>query len=337
MPRACSPHRTPLTLERLEDRLVPSTMAGVYADGTWRYDTTADWAHISNMTASLLDVDDAGDVYGRFSDGVWRWTAATASWQKLSNFDVAQVAVTASGIFYGEFSGQGVWRWSPSTGWMHLTNLDSGLLAVSDSDTLFGRFDTGTPGTWRWTVASGWSLLTASRPDILQTDAAGDMAAVYASSVAVTQKGTWRWSPTTGWAHLSSAAPFNMLMSTSGAIFESRGSTGLWRADLGASTFTQIDSTDSTSDTIAALPDGGLFVNRKLAGDTHYSGWYWNGGIGMVKIIPDTTSIFMEGIGKDGDIFFNSTTAGTGYWSLYAAYHALSGNTEYPDFLTAQR
>jgi hypothetical protein len=55
-------------------------MAGVYADGTWRYDTTAGWTHISDRQASILDVDDAGNVVGRFTDGVWRWTAATASW-----------------------------------------------------------------------------------------------------------------------------------------------------------------------------------------------------------------------------------------------------------------
>src|SRR5262245_2513030 len=120
------------SLETLEDRLVPSTVAGNFADGVWRFDTSTGWAHISNLQATRLDVDDAGDVYGKFSDGLWRWSAATASWAKLSSLAVDQFQVTAGGVLYGDFQSSSVWRWAPSTGWMKLSSLDVGLMTVSD-------------------------------------------------------------------------------------------------------------------------------------------------------------------------------------------------------------
>jgi hypothetical protein len=219
------------------------------------------------------------------------------------------------------------------------------LIAVSDSDAFFGRFDeTAAQGTWRWTPTNGWSLLTGNRTDsstrALQTDATGDLVGSYNQYIDGGQQGTWRWSPTAGWDRLSVAAPQAVGVSSNGAIFESRGSGGLWRAAPGANFFTEIDSTAQSSAILFALPDGGLYVNRELPGDTHSAGWYWNGGIGFVKIIADTTDINPARVGKDGDLFENDSTAsgGTGYWSLQVAYHLLGGsNTQTPTFLAAQR
>jgi hypothetical protein len=328
-------------LETLEDRLVPSTMAADYADGVWRYDTTAGWAHISNLQASLLDVDDAGDVYGAFSSGLWRWSAATASWSHPSSLMVNQFQVTASGILYGDFVGSGLWRWDPSSnGWAHLSDLHPSTfpgIAVSDSDAFFGYFSTGSVGTWRWTPTAGWSLLTAYQPAQFQTDTAGDFVGDFtAAGVA----GTWRWSPTAGWARLSTTAPISIAVSANGAIFEDRGTNGLWRAAPGATSVTQIDSTSAAF--LTALPDGSLFAKRYVSGD--YSGWYWNSsepGFGLFRFLPSIDSVAERGIGKDGDLFFRDATVnadGTGYFSSQSPYHLLTGlNIQQPTLLVSQR
>jgi hypothetical protein len=341
------------SLETLEDRLVPSTMAGEYNDGIWRYDTNTGWSRITTALASTIDVpnpvdvDDAGDVYVAYSNGLWRWSAATASWSHPSNLPLDGFQVTASGIFYGDFGTQGVWRWDPSTnGWAHLSNLNPYRIAVSDSDAFFGIFSSG---TWRWTPTAGWSLLTANQPDAVlhsfATDTAGDFVGIFSSGVPASQAGTWRWSPTTGWAHLSTSAPNSMAVSANGAIFEDRGTNGIWSAAPGATSFNKIDSTSYFGPaSLTALPDGSLYVKRLVSGDPHYTGWYWNAsapGLGLVKFLPIVDAVFAEAIGKDGDIFFDDDTTpatGTGYFSLQSAYHLLGGlNTQQPFYLASQR
>jgi hypothetical protein len=320
-------------LEPLEDRLMPSTMAGTYTDGTWRYDTAVGWSHISNLRSSFLDVDDAGNVYALYSsgnptDGVWRWNAATASWAKLSNLLVDSFQVTADGVLYGDFGAQGVWRWSNS-GWMKLSGLNPQGIAVSDSDAFFGAFNTGTQGTWRWTVSTGWSLLTGSLPSQVLADDAGNFIGLYTASG---QQGTWRWSPSSGWARLSTAAPYVDDVSDNGTIFEYRSGSGIWRCAPGASSFSRIDSASTASFFgMLALPDGSLYVDRTLTGGTE-GGYYWTpslGGLGFFKIIADTTNISLPAVGKDSDLFFADGTAGasgTGHWSLQEPYDLLSNS-----------
>jgi hypothetical protein len=328
-------------LEALEDRLVPSTMAGNYPDGVWRFDTSAGWNHISNMQATRLDVDDAGDVYGKFSDGLWRWNAATASWAKLSSLTIQQFQVTASGVLYGDFGTAGVWRWAPSSGWMKLSDFDVGGMTVSDSDAFFGQFSqSGAVGLWRWTPAAGWSLLTANRADTLYSDAAGEFVGSFHLLIAAGQEGTWRWNPTKGWARLSSAVA-TVSVSNDGTIYESRDLLNVWRAAPGAASFTQIGFNQGPAVYPYALPDGGLFEYRYDNNATPQgTGWYWSPslpGLGFVQVINDASRFAALVIGKDGDMFFNDDNTGAGYWSLQSAYHTLADNSQVPNLLVSQR
>jgi hypothetical protein len=332
------------TLETLEDRLVPSTVAGSYADGVWRFDTSAGWTHISNFKAVQLKVDDAGDVYGSFPNkgGLWRWSASSASWMKLSSLNVQQFQVTATGVLYGDFNSNGVWRWDPSIGWMKLSDFDVGGITVSVSDAFFGEFQqAGVQGLWRWTPTAGWSLLTGNRPDTLKTDDAGEFVGVFETFIAAGQVGTWRWNPSTGWARLSTATPITLAVSSNGAIFENRSPDGIWRVAPGANSFTQINPATTTFELITALSDGGLVaLGLNASGTPEETIWYWNPnlqGLGFITIINDATNIVPDGVGKDGDQFFDSGIHGTGYWSLQSPYHLLAGNTQDPGFLASQR
>src|SRR5262249_54299981 len=157
------------------------------------------------------------------------------------------------------------------------------------------RFDTGVVGTWRWTLATGWSLLSSSRPEVLQTDAAGEFVGVYNTYIAPDQRGSWRWSPTSGWARLSTAFS-SMALSANGTVFEDRGDNGIWRLAPGSSTFTRIRSTGFASDTLYALPDGSLYINayNGTGSKPQFSGYYWNpnlpAGVGFARVIDDTSN-----------------------------------------------
>jgi hypothetical protein len=318
-----------LHLETLEDRLVPSTMAGDYLDGTWRYDSNAGWAHISSLRANFLDVDDAGNVYALYftgpSAGLWRWSAATASWGKLSDLLPEELQVNSGGVLYGDFGSIGTWRWSPTAGWAKLTAFSPTFLAVSDSDAFFGAFTNGSPGTWRWTPTAGWSLLSSSLAAVLRTDSAGDFVGYF---MAGGKQSTWRWNPSSGWAHLDDAVLVQLEVSENGTIFEYRRDTGIWRAAPGATTFSRIQSSDSSKfGGFAPLPDGSLYVIQQVGTDLHYSGWYWTpsvGGLGLLRIISNVDSLTLPVIGKDGDLFFRDFDNGTGHWSLQEPYDLLS-------------
>src|SRR5262249_32757561 len=144
------------------------------------------------------------------------------------------------------FGQSGVWRWSASTGWGKLTGLEVGYYTVADSDAFFGNFDTGSKGTWRWTPTAGWSLLSPAQGDIFCADAAGDLVVSYlAQDIGASLAGTWRWNAIAGWARLSSAAPNNLVVSANGAIYENRGTGGLWYLGVSQSAFTQISTSSA--------------------------------------------------------------------------------------------
>jgi hypothetical protein len=307
-------------------------MAANYADGVWRYDTTTGWDHISNLQATWLDVDDAGDVYGKFSNGLWRWNAATASWGKLSDLTVSTFRVTASGILYGDFGSNGLWRWNPSTGWGQLTNMKVGEFTVSDSDVFYGDVSTGVQGTWRWTPTQGWSLLSHTLAWDVFSDSAGDLVADYTpGSIGTASAGTWRWTQSGGWARLSNAFPSNLSVSASGAIYETR-DTGLWYLGVGQSAFTQISNVPAPGSVPIALPDGSVFYYYFQTSTP--SGWYFNAATSSWAKVVDTMDTGFIAVGKDGDVFINDFSHGLLHWAPGSSVTTLSGTAT---FLISQR
>jgi hypothetical protein len=317
-------------LEVLEDRLVPSALVAGYPDGVWRYDTTTGWAHISNLDAYRLVADASGNIFGQFSDGVWRWTAATASWAHLTTLseDLDSYRVTPGGVLYADFHFHGLWRWS-FAGWQKLSDLDPVRMAVSDSDAFFGSFDAGwTTGTWRWTPASGWSILTLNRPDMLWADAAGEVVGVYNQFMLGSQAGTWRWNPTSGWARLTTAAPKAAYLGNDGSIFEDRSANGIWRLAPGANSFTQISTSNTHTYThMVAQPDGNLFLmldNGKGA-SPQFNGWYWNASTGW-SLLPSSSAIGDLCPDKVDDLFYARQNLGTWMWSASGGALQISGD-----------
>jgi hypothetical protein len=328
-------HSNRPALETLEDRLVPSTMAGNYADGIWRWDSSAGWAHISTQQASTLVVDDAGDVFGQFSTGVWRWDAGTKGWQLLSyQSQNSDLAVTGSGVLYANFASMGVWRWSLA-GWQKLSDFnDTGGLTVSNSDALFATFTKGVAGTWRWTPTQGWSLLSNFAGHNHATDNAGDFFAIFDGfEIDAGHVGTWRWTPSGGWQRLTSIGPENINVSNNGAIYENRAAGGIWYLAPGQTTFTQITNLAAGSSLLHPLPNGGLFDVYRVGSQS--SGWYFNASTGNWSLLISDLSNFSDSVvGKDSDVFIALTGAGLWQWGPTIPYHQLGAQN--PMGLTSQ-
>jgi len=326
----------PPTLETLEERNVPSTVAGNYADGVWRWDATDGWGKLSAAQASILDVSDGGDVYGKFADGLWRWSDATFTWQKISSLNVTSFQLNSNGVLYGDFGASGVWRWSTNLGWQLISSEDVQSFSVSDADAFFGRFDAAGPqGTWRWTPAQGWLKLSANRPDEILSDDAGNLVGRFSTFIAVGQVGTWRWNPIAGWSRLSTANADDIDVSDNGTVFEDRGATGIWRLTpaVGPPSFTQIGLAAANNSTIFALPNGDLYYDYNSSGGV-YSGWVWKATTGWGKIVDNTASAYPVVVGKDGDVFFDAGTSGTWYWSPTKVYSLLGDKN--PTLLSSQ-
>jgi hypothetical protein len=336
--RAPSPRqqtRSRPTLEQLEDRTVPSTIAGSYTDGVWRWDSSAGWAHLTNMQATILHVDDAGDVYGQYTDGLWRWGASTG-WAHLESTSGMGTAkdfqVTSSGVLYADFGTSGIWRWS-FDGWQKISNLAVTSFAVSRSDAFFGRFDVGVVGLWRWTPTSGWGVLTGNTPDNVQADNAGDFAGIFNTGIASNLVGTWRWSPTTGWARLSTSVPHSVDVTASGAIYENRLTDGLWRWAGGS--FTELTGADGTFAILHPLADGNLFVHFFDASTLTFVGWYWNASTGWSRPFADSTDIIDETPGKSGELFY-ALDSGGGTWKWTPTTGVVQLSVMKPDVLGTQ-
>ena len=323
-------------LETLEERNVPSTFAGNYIDGVWRWDATDGWGKLSGSQATVLDVSDSGDVYGQFADGLWRWSDATFAWQLLTKLPAESFEVTASGVLYGDFQNFGVWRWSGDGGWMFLTPHDPIRVSVSDADVYYGRFDAeAVRGAWRWSPADGWLKLTNTRPDQIFSDDAGNFIGRFDIFIAAAQQGTWRWNSQAGWSRLSTAATSAVDVSDDGTIYENRGANGLWRMAPGGAAFSQVTADSASGSTPFALPGGDLYYDYNYS-PGNYSGWIYRAATGnWSKIINSTANIYPAVVGTAGDLFLDAGAQGTGYWSAATGYFLL-GNQN-PTVLASQR
>ena len=125
MNRLTNPSARP-SLEALEDRDVPSTLAAEFpGHGVWSY-ASGTWTQLTAADASQVAADSHGDVVGEFpGQGVWLFK--DGAWQQINGHDVASLAIAysflgtpASGTYTNiyvaaEFPGYGVCRYTDFT------------------------------------------------------------------------------------------------------------------------------------------------------------------------------------------------------------------------------
>ena len=148
------------------------------AVGVWRYEdsTTPNWQHlnavgassnpppaIAGIHASIVGLDDAGDVVGEFPGaGVWLYTSSTNSWQQPAGaptLDASLLQLTANGILTAEFPGHGIWEITALTAtpptWAAVEiSQDVSTLGVNVNNVFTAVFDNPPPngaGVYRFT------------------------------------------------------------------------------------------------------------------------------------------------------------------------------------------
>jgi hypothetical protein len=211
-----------LEVTRLEDRTVPSTLAGNFSDGVWRHTDAHGWQHLSTGNAAIVACASDGSVVAEFNNlgffsGVWRFEDATG-WQHISYAKASILDIAAGGHVVGEFQGSGVWRFEDATGWQHLTYADASLLSIDRYGTVLGEFSSGL-----WVDRNNnWILLTSAHASALEI-AGNDYVVAEFQGV-----GVFRFEFTQGWLHLTSADATSVGINDYGTVVGNF-SNGEWR------------------------------------------------------------------------------------------------------------
>ncbi len=146
------------------------------AVGVWRDEDSTNWQHlnavgassnpppaIAGIHASIVGLDDAGDVVGEFPGaGVWLYTSSTNSWQQPAGaptLDASLLQLTANGILTAEFPGHGIWEITALTAtpptWAAVEiSQDVSTLGVNVNNVFAAVFDNPPPngtGVYRFT------------------------------------------------------------------------------------------------------------------------------------------------------------------------------------------
>jgi hypothetical protein len=303
-------------VERLDDRLLPSTLAADFGgNGLWAwFSGSGSWLQLTTADAAEVDVADNGDVVASFAAGpvgLWRWVAGVG-WQHLSAEVPQQVEASAAGEVFADLGAGGLWRWRPAAGWQHLTALDPSQFVVTAGGDAFGDF--GASGVWRWAIAAGWQQLTTLDPQQLALGrVAGELFADLGAA------GVWGWTVGMGWLLLTAADAESLTASDYGALAGDFGPLGLWRWTPGTG-WLHLSALDPVQ--MVAAPGGDLYVTfTSLAGpwrvgiNPPFPAWVWSQ---LAALPPDGLEA------SSAFLFGDFSTAGLWRWTFLGGWVQLS-------------
>jgi hypothetical protein len=252
-----------------------TTVAALVADfpgnGVWRHSDTAGWLQLSPAEASLVDVDDHGNVAAVFANGLWRYEDS-AGWQNLSPAIPSLIDIAGNGIVVGEFPGNGVWRYgsalSKTESWVQLTPANAVSVAVDDQGDTAGSFQGN--GVFLYQDTGGWQLLTpAVATQVSLAPSGGSLAASFGN-------GVWRYTlqasggVSVGWLQVSGQTASGLAVDSAGGVLCAL-HDGLW---LFPQTGTGQQLTPALPTQLGITSDGQVFAEFSGNGVWEYnSGW----------------------------------------------------------------
>jgi hypothetical protein len=260
--------RARLSLEALEDRTVPSTLAAEFQGyGVWRYEESTGWRQLTAANATLVAAGSHGEVAAEFQGyGVWRYEDNTG-WQHLTNSDASILDMRTNGNVAAEFQGSGVWRYEDKTGWQHLTGANASLLNIDRNGDLVGEFQGS--GVWRFEDSTGWVQLTKANASSLDIADNANVVGEFQGS------GVWRFQDGTGWSHLTAADAAYVHINEVGNVMGDFKGYGVWRYE-DATGWKELNNADASLGGIAAAASdsevAGAFSSGVWLYDT--TGWH---------------------------------------------------------------
>src|SRR5262249_31348502 len=121
--KAVSP-RVKLTVERLDERLVPSGVQesdpiivfSVHDNGTWAQDLdTGTVRKISDYKATIMDEGTDGHFFGVYTDGTWMYSWYSNQWTRLTPYLASALDVANDDTLVASYA-DGTWEWDGTWG-----------------------------------------------------------------------------------------------------------------------------------------------------------------------------------------------------------------------------
>jgi hypothetical protein len=251
---------------------VDALVADFPGNGVWRHSDAAGWLQLSPAEASLVAVDDHGNVAAVFGNGLWRYEDA-GGWQNLSPAMPSLIDIAGNGIVVGEFPSNGVWRYGDASAktesWLQLTPANALSIAVDDQADTVGSFQGN--GVYLYQDTVGWQQLTpAVATQVSLAASGGSLAASFQGG------GAWRYTlqasggVSVGWQQLTTQAVSALAVDSAGGVLCAK-ADGLW---LFPQTGTGQQLTPAVPSLVGITSDGEIFAEFPPNGLWEYnSGW----------------------------------------------------------------
>jgi hypothetical protein len=245
--------------------------------GVWRHSDSAGWKELSPAEASLVDVDDHGNVAAMFGNGLWRYQDV-AGWQQLTPAAASLLDIAGNGIVVSEFPGNGVWRYGDPSfaggGWQKLTPANALSIAVDDQGDTVASFQGN--GVYLFRDTGGWQQLTPAVALQVSIAASG-------SSLAACFQGNGVWrdglQPSSGipmgWQQVTSLAASALAIDSAGDLLCVLNS-GLWL----------LPSTGAGQQLTPALPSQAAFAGNGEVFAEFPGGGVWEYTSGWQQLTP---------------------------------------------------
>jgi uncharacterized repeat protein (TIGR01451 family) len=237
-----------------------ATFAG---SGVFRHSDGTGWQELTVADASMVAVDDHGNVAAVFFNGLWRYEDA-GGWQRLTAAIPSQVDIAGNGIVAADFPGNGLWRYgdlrAAGGGWQQLMAADPLSLGIDDGGDTVASIPGN--GTFLYLDGIGWQELSPAVATQVSIAATGtSMAAVF------TGQGVWRYNflgAGAGWQQLTSALGLGVAIGQTGSVV-CQFNNGLWLyqdaggwVNLSPALASQVAITN-TAEVVAAFPGNGIW------------------------------------------------------------------------------
>jgi hypothetical protein len=290
--RPAQPRPTRLTLERLEDRTVPTELiatfqgAGVYRFNHNEYQNPEGWQQLTSVqavSAAITESDGAGNegtVVASFQGYGTYMYSNSGGWRPLTPAVASQVGIDGA-YTVAEFPGQGVWRYAQFGGWTQLTGANANSVSVDGDGDVAAAFQgygvylyDGSTGHWQQLAGANASQVAVGDP--------GNVAAVFPGF------GTYLYNRSSNaWQGLTGVQATSVAINDSGKVAASFAGYGTY---LYSGSWQQLTGAAASQVAISGESDVGCVFPGSI--------WLWKDGVGQWSELTTGNNINLISVGK---------------------------------------
>lgn len=212
-----------VSVEQLEDRLVPAITFASYSTGTFAFNSnTGAWRKITTVLPKAMDEGADGCLFASYASGTYRYNYWSNGWTKLTGAVTSVLSAASDNTLVASFN-SGVWEYDST--WHQITVAIANKVAVSYDNYFFASFgyvqsttvgpwgNGSTVGTYLYNTVTGytsgdpkWTRLTTAVAGNMDASASGRLFASY-NKYAYDVAGKAHLQPLTGtWMYVGTSA-----------------------------------------------------------------------------------------------------------------------------------